>query len=186
MSICQSTVFDIFYFLSLRRNGAPRHHCEAHRRARGPTAQRWACVPYLAVAIRSPALFSGKTNVLAIHRFFTHFGSHWTQKSCCREARGKQGPLEFFTFFQNSMSFFSPPCCGKRMKDFFISSSWTPPYNDHRIGKTIEVSIVFPAKRHVWQKMIVPIIFPMLIARNIWPNSYAVWLSRKAARRNAL
>ncbi len=59
-------------------------------------------------------------------------------------------------------------------------------YNDYRIAKEIESSISFAAKRQVWQQMIERIICAMLIAMNIWPNSHAVGLSSKAARRNAL
>jgi hypothetical protein len=58
-------------------------------------------------------------------------------------------------------------------------------YNDHRMAKSIENSIVFAAKRHVWQQMIQWIIRPMRIAMSIWQNSRAVLLRRKAARRKA-
>jgi len=58
-------------------------------------------------------------------------------------------------------------------------------YNDHRIAKSIEDSIDFAAKRQVWQRMILWIIRPILIAMNIWQNSRAVLLRREAARRNA-
>jgi hypothetical protein len=54
------------------------------------------------------------------------------------------------------------------------------------MAKTIADSIVFAAKRLVWQRMIFQIIRPMLIAMNIWQNSNAVLLHRKAVRRNAL
>ena len=40
-------------------------------------------------------------------------------------------------------------------------------YNDYRMEKTIEFSIVFSAKRHVWQQMMDSIICAMLIAMNI-------------------
>jgi hypothetical protein len=53
------------------------------------------------------------------------------------------------------------------------------------MAKSIEVSIDFAAKRQVWQRMILSIIRPMLIAMNIWQNSRAVLLRRKAARRKA-
>ena len=59
-------------------------------------------------------------------------------------------------------------------------------YNDHRMAKSIEGSIDFAAKRQVWQRMTQRVIRPMLIEMNIWPNSYAVWLRGKAARRKAL
>ncbi|MBR1457018.1 MAG: hypothetical protein IJ594_07670, partial [Oscillospiraceae bacterium] len=58
-------------------------------------------------------------------------------------------------------------------------------YNDYRKAKSIEASIDFAAKRQVWQRMLQRIIRPMLIARNIWQNSIAVLLRRKAARRKA-
>jgi len=58
-------------------------------------------------------------------------------------------------------------------------------YNDHRLAKSIEASIDFAAKRQVWQRMIQGIICPMLIAMNLWQNSRAVLLRRKAARRKA-
>ena len=66
-------------------------------------------------------------------------------------------------------------------------SYFSPPYsnNDHRMAKSIAVSIDFAAKRQVWQRMILSIIRPMLIAMNIWQNSYAVLQRRKAARRKA-
>jgi hypothetical protein len=51
------------------------------------------------------------------------------------------------------------------------------------MAKSIEDSIDFAAKRQVWQRMIHGIIRPMLIAMNIWQNSPAVLLRRKAARR---
>ena len=51
--------------------------------------------------------------------------------------------------------------------------------------KSIENSIDFAAKQQVWQRMIFQIIRPMLIAMNIWQNSLAVLLRRKAARRKA-
>jgi len=54
------------------------------------------------------------------------------------------------------------------------------------MAKTIVTSIVFAAKRLVWQRMIFQIIRPMLIEMNIWQNSNAVLLHRKAVRRNAL
>jgi len=53
------------------------------------------------------------------------------------------------------------------------------------MAKTIEDSIVFAAKRQVWQRMIQRIIRPTLIAMKLWQNSYAVLLRRKAARRKA-
>ena len=56
------------------------------------------------------------------------------------------------------------------------------PDNDHRYAKTIENSIVFAAKRQVWQPMIQRIIGAMLIEMNVWQNSTAVLLSSKAAR----
>ena len=59
-------------------------------------------------------------------------------------------------------------------------------YNDYRIAKSIDYSIDFAAKRQVWQRMIFKIIRPMPIAMNIWQNSCAVLLRRKAARRKAL
>ena len=55
-------------------------------------------------------------------------------------------------------------------------------YNDHRMAKSIEDSIDFAAKRQVWQRMILKIIRPMLIAMSIWQNSHAVLLRSKAAR----
>ena len=58
-------------------------------------------------------------------------------------------------------------------------------YNDHRMAKSIENSIDFAAKRQVWQRMILIIIRPMLIAMSIWQNSHAVLLRSKAARRKA-
>jgi hypothetical protein len=58
-------------------------------------------------------------------------------------------------------------------------------YNDHRTAKSIKDSIDFAAKRQVWQRMILKILRPMLIAMNIWQNSPAVLLLRKAARRKA-
>ena len=58
-------------------------------------------------------------------------------------------------------------------------------YNDHRMAKSIEYSIDFAAKRQVWQRMILKIIRPMLIAMSIWQNSKAVLLRSKAARRKA-
>ena len=58
-------------------------------------------------------------------------------------------------------------------------------YNEHRMAKLIEESIDFAAKRQVWQRMILQIIRLMLIAMNIWQNSRAVLLRRKAARRKA-
>ena len=57
--------------------------------------------------------------------------------------------------------------------------------NDHRMAKSIEDSIDFAAKRQVWQRMILKIIRPMLIAMSIWQNSKAVLLRSKAARRKA-
>ncbi len=48
--------------------------------------------------------------------------------------------------------------------------------NDHRMAKSIENSIGFAAKRQVWQRMILKIIRPMLIAMRIWQNSYTVLL----------
>ena len=57
--------------------------------------------------------------------------------------------------------------------------------NDHRMAKSIEDSIDFAAKRQVWQRMIHGIIRTMLIAMNIWPNSYTVLLRGKAARQKA-
>ncbi|MBQ7248448.1 MAG: hypothetical protein IJS21_00260, partial [Deltaproteobacteria bacterium] len=53
------------------------------------------------------------------------------------------------------------------------------------IAKSIEESIDFAAKRQVWQRMIQRIIRLILIAMNIWQNSRAVLLRRKAARRKA-
>jgi hypothetical protein len=53
------------------------------------------------------------------------------------------------------------------------------------MAKSIEDSIDFAAKRQVWQRMILKIIRPMLIAMCIWQNSHAVLLHRKAARRKA-
>jgi len=53
------------------------------------------------------------------------------------------------------------------------------------MAKSIEGSIDFAAKRQVWQRMIHGIIRTMLIAMNIWPNSYTVWLRGKAARQKA-
>jgi hypothetical protein len=58
-------------------------------------------------------------------------------------------------------------------------------YNDYRMAKSIEDSIDFAAKRHVWQRMIQGIIRPMLIAMNIRQNSCAVLLRHKVARRKA-
>ena len=58
-------------------------------------------------------------------------------------------------------------------------------YNDHRMAKSIENTIDFAAKRQVWQRMILKIIRPMLIAMSIWQNSRAVLLRGKAARRKA-
>ena len=58
-------------------------------------------------------------------------------------------------------------------------------YNDHRMAKSIGNPIDFAAKRQVWQRMILRIIRPMLIAMSIWQNSNAVLLRRKAARRKA-
>jgi len=58
-------------------------------------------------------------------------------------------------------------------------------YNDHRIAKTIEDSIVFAAKQQVWQRMILQIIRAMPIAMTIWRRRIPAALSRKAARRNA-
>ncbi|MBQ7473429.1 MAG: hypothetical protein IJS79_03665 [Oscillospiraceae bacterium] len=52
-------------------------------------------------------------------------------------------------------------------------------YNDHRMAKSIEDSIDFAAKRNVWQRMILFIIRPMLIAMSIWQNSFAVLLRSK-------
>ena len=47
-------------------------------------------------------------------------------------------------------------------------------YNDYRMAKSIEDSIDFAAKRHVWQRMIQGIIRPMLIAMII--RRKAFWL----------
>jgi hypothetical protein len=58
-------------------------------------------------------------------------------------------------------------------------------YNEHQMAKSIEDSIDFAAKRQVWQRMILKIIRPMLIAMSIWQNSKAVLLRSKAARRKA-
>ncbi|MBR2831808.1 MAG: hypothetical protein IKE57_02640 [Oscillospiraceae bacterium] len=44
------------------------------------------------------------------------------------------------------------------------------------MAKSIEDSIDFAAKRQVWQRMILKIIRPMLIAMSIWQNSKAVLL----------
>ncbi|MBR5095153.1 MAG: hypothetical protein IK095_08665 [Oscillospiraceae bacterium] len=46
-------------------------------------------------------------------------------------------------------------------------------------------SIDLAAKRQVWQRMIHWIIRPMFMAMDIWQNSRAVLLRRKAARRKA-
>jgi len=53
------------------------------------------------------------------------------------------------------------------------------------MAKSIGNPIDFGAKRQVWQRMILRIIRPMLIAMSIWQNSNAVLLRRKAARRKA-
>ena len=53
------------------------------------------------------------------------------------------------------------------------------------MAKTIADPIVFAAKPDVWRQMSPGIICAMLIAMNIWQNSKAFLLSRKAARRNA-
>jgi hypothetical protein len=53
------------------------------------------------------------------------------------------------------------------------------------MAKSIERSIDFAAKRQAWQRMILKIIRPMLIAMSIWQNSRAVLLRGKAARRKA-
>ena len=58
-------------------------------------------------------------------------------------------------------------------------------YNEYRMVKTIDYSIVFTAKRQVWRQMIESIICAMLVAMTIWQNSNAVLLRRKAARPKA-
>jgi len=65
---------------------------------------------------------------------------------------------------------------GKAGEVFLFFSAWRY-YNNHRIAKPIESSIGFAAKRQVWQRMILCIIRPMLIAMNIrqssWPHRAA-------------
>jgi hypothetical protein len=57
--------------------------------------------------------------------------------------------------------------------------------NDHRMAKSIELSIDFAAKRQVWQRMILSIIRPILNEMSIWQNSRSVLLRGKAALRKA-
>ena len=76
---------------------------------------------------------------------------------------------------------------GGSTQDFRDPKIWRDgdSYNDHRMAKSIENSIDFAAKRQVWQRMILKIIRPMLIAMSIWQNSRAVLPRSKAARRKA-